>query len=69
MGGAVTEEKAISRAQYLDLVYSQPGTLYDLIPQAPFPSTDPAKPLAEVPIGGMVGSIQSSSVGKPAKKP
>ena len=31
MGGAVTEEQAISRAQYLDLVYSQSGTLYDLI--------------------------------------
>ena len=35
MGGAVTEEKAISCMQYLDLVYSQSGTLYDLIPQAP----------------------------------
>ena len=32
MGGAVTEEQAISHAQYLDLVYSQSGTLYDLIP-------------------------------------
>ena len=31
MGGVVTEEHAISRAHYLDLVYSQYGTLYDLI--------------------------------------
>jgi hypothetical protein len=31
MGGIVTEEQAITRAQYLDLVYSQSGTLYDLI--------------------------------------
>ena len=46
MGSVVTEEQAISRAQYLDLVYSQSGTLYDLIPQAPHPSTDPAKPPA-----------------------
>jgi hypothetical protein len=39
MGGVVTEEQAISRAQYLDLVYSQMGTLYDLLPDAPRPST------------------------------
>ena len=57
MGGAVTEEQAISRAQYIDLVYSQFGTLYDLIPQAPPPSTDPAKSPAGVPIDGIVGSI------------
>ena len=41
MGGVVTEEKEISRAQYLDLVYSQSGTLYDLIPNAPQPTNDP----------------------------
>lgn len=35
MGGAITEEQAIAHAQYLDLVYSQYGTLYDLIPNAP----------------------------------
>jgi hypothetical protein len=39
MGGVVTEEKAISRAQYLDLVYSKTGTLYDLLPDLPHPST------------------------------
>jgi hypothetical protein len=41
MGGVVTEEQAISRAQYLDLVYSQMGTLYDLILNSPRPSTNP----------------------------
>ena len=35
MGGVVTEEQAISHAQYLDIVYSQYDTLYDLIPHAP----------------------------------
>ena len=35
MGGVVTEEQAINRSQYLDLVYSQSDTLYDLIRQAP----------------------------------
>ena len=59
MGGVVSEEQAISQAQYLDLVYSQFETLYDLIPQAPRPITDPAKPPEEVPIDGIVGSIQS----------
>jgi hypothetical protein len=39
MGGFVIEEQAISRAQYLDLVYSQMGTLYDLLPDALHPST------------------------------
>ena len=68
MGSAVTKEKDISWAQYLDLVYSQSGTLYDLIPQAPHPSTDPAKPPAEVHVNGIVGSIQSPSTAKPAKK-
>ena len=57
MGGSITKEQAISQAQYLYLVYSQFGTLYDLIPQAPPPSTDPAKSPAGVPIDGIVGSI------------
>jgi hypothetical protein len=39
MGGVVIEEQAISHAQYLDLVYSQTGTLYDLLPDPPRPST------------------------------
>jgi hypothetical protein len=39
MGGVVTEEQATSRAQYLDLVYSQTSTLYDLLLDAPHPST------------------------------
>ena len=68
MGGFVTKEKAISWAQYLDLVYSQFGTLYDQIPQASRPSTDPAKPPAEVPIDGIVGSIQSLSAMKLVKQ-
>ena len=69
MGGAVTKEQAISRAQYMDLVYSQSRTLYDLIPQAPRPSTDPTKPPVETPVDGIFGSIQSPSTTKPAKQP
>jgi hypothetical protein len=37
MGGVVTEEEAIAQAQYLYLVYSQSGTLYELIPMLPVP--------------------------------
>ena len=69
MGGVVIKEQAISQAQYLDLVYSQSGTLYDLIPQAPCPSTDPTKPPTEVHVDGIVGSIQSPSAAKPTKQP
>ena len=57
MGGIVTEEKAISRVQYLDLVYSQSETLYDLIPQAPHPNINPTKPPVETPVDGVVISI------------
>jgi hypothetical protein len=39
MGGVVTKEQAISHAQYLDLIYSQTGTLYDFLPELPHPGT------------------------------
>ena len=44
MGGAVTEEETIARAQYLDLVYSQSGTLYELLLNAARANADPSKP-------------------------
>ena len=34
-GGIITEEKFIARAQYLDLIYTQSGMLYEKIPNAP----------------------------------
>jgi len=36
-GGVVTEEQVISLAQYLDLVYTQSSTLYEKIPNLPYP--------------------------------
>lgn len=60
MGGAVIEEQAISRAQYLDLVYSQSSTLYDLIPHGPHPTYDPAK-LPEAHTNGIIGSVEAPS--------
>ena len=34
-GGFIIEEKVISHAQYLDLIYTQSSTLYEKIPNAP----------------------------------
>ena len=34
-GGVVTKVKVIARAQYLDLIYTQSGMLYEKIPNAP----------------------------------
>ena len=59
MGACVTEEQAIARAQYLDLVYSQSGTLYDYLPDAPRPGTSKAPPTPIV--DGIIGSVHSSS--------
>ena len=36
-GGVVTEEQVIARAQYLDLIYTQSGTLYGKIPDVSRP--------------------------------
>jgi hypothetical protein len=58
MGGAVIEERAISRAQYLDLVYSQSGTLYDLLLNAAQANTDPSKPSSSSHADGVIGSVK-----------
>ena len=68
MAGAFTKEQAISCTQYLDLVYSQSITLYDLTPQVACPRMDLAKPPTETPIDGVVSSIQPSSVAKTTKQ-
>jgi len=59
MGACVTEEQAIAHAQYLDLVYSQSGTLYDYFPDAPRPGTSKALPTPS--IEGIIGSVNLPS--------
>ena len=61
MGGVVTEEQAISRAQYLDLVYSQMGTLYDLLSDLPRPSTSATSttPIVSHTTDGVNGTFYS----------
>jgi hypothetical protein len=59
MGGVVTEDRAISRAQYLDLIYSQTATLYDLLPDLPHPSTSATSttPVASHAADGVIGTF------------
>jgi len=59
MGGVVTEEEAIAHVQYLDLVYSQSSTLYELIPNAPRTSIDPSKPSSIAHSDGVICSVKT----------
>jgi hypothetical protein len=63
MGGVVTEEKAISHAQYLDFVYSQTRTLYDLLPELPHPnaSNTSTTPVVSHAADGVIGTAQVQS--------
>jgi hypothetical protein len=63
MGGVVTEEQAISRAQYLDLVYSQTRTLYDLLPDLPRPGTSSTStaPATSHAADGVIGTAHTHS--------
>lgn len=60
MSEVVTEEDVIRRAQHLDLIYSQSGTLYDIIPQASRPSNDKPR-IAPAPHADSVIDFVSSS--------
>jgi hypothetical protein len=66
MGGVVTEEEAIARAQYLDLVYSQSSTLYELIPNATRATNDPSKPSSTSHADGVIGSVKTQSTSQSA---
>jgi len=50
-------------AQHLELIYSQSGILYDIIPHDPRPSTHPKKPNPRLHADGVVGSIYHASMG------
>jgi hypothetical protein len=54
-------------SQHLDLIYSQLGTLYDIIPHAPRPSIDPMKPNLGPHVNGVVGFVSHASVNQLAK--
>jgi hypothetical protein len=66
MGFFVTEEKVISHAQYLDLVYSQTSMLYDLICDSPRPSTNPnpMPPIDSHDVDGVIGTFHAETQSK-----
>lgn len=62
-GGVVTEEKVITHAQYLDLIYTQSDTLYDKIPDAPrpeFSNPPPPKSNRDSHVGDVVIGASST---------
>jgi hypothetical protein len=61
MGGVITEEQEISDAKYLDLVYSQSSTLYDLIPNDPRPINNPSRPAPKPHANGTIGLVSTPS--------
>jgi hypothetical protein len=63
MGGVVTKEQVISHTQYLDHIYSQTDTLYDLIPDAPRPSTSATSttPTTSHVLYGVIGTFHADA--------
>jgi hypothetical protein len=61
MGGVVTEEETIARAQYLDLVYSQSGTLYELLLNVSRANADPSNPSSSSHANGVTSFFKTQS--------
>lgn len=70
MAGCITEEQAITRAQYLDLVYSQSGTLYELLPNSLRPSFNPtaSKSPFVPPVDGVIDSVSQTPLKTSSKQ-
>ena len=60
MSSALTEEQTIMTTQQLDLIYSQFGTLYDIIPHSIHISMELPKPAHELHASGIVGTINNT---------
>ena len=65
--GVVTEEQAISQAQYLDLVYMQSGTLHEKIPDLPKQNQITVAPSGSLAADGMIGTVNTKSKKKSSK--
>ena len=57
LSGAVTKYQCICRAQHLDLIYSQFGTLYDLLPNGPGNPNPLATQKTGAHADGLIGTI------------
>ena len=64
----MNEKEAIRRAQQLDLIYSQSGILYEIIPEALRPAHDAEKPKPRPHADGVIGSVNSPIVESLAKQ-
>ena len=71
-GRVVTEEQVIAHVKYLDLIYTQSGTLYNKIPNAPrleFFIPPPPKSNNDSHAGdGVIGTIDTKSTKATSKK-
>ena len=71
-GGVITEEQVIAHAQYLDLIYTQSGMLYDKIPYAPRPEFSvppPPKSNKDSHAGeGVIGTTSTKTTKATSKK-
>ena len=68
ISGVTNEEEAILRDQQLDLIYSQSGILYEIIPEAPRLMHNVEKPKPGPHADGVVGSMNSPTVESLAKQ-
>jgi len=65
--GVVTEEQVIAQAQYLDLVYTQSGTLHEKIPDLPKQGQIVVTPSGSHVANGMIGTVNTKSKKKSSK--
>ena len=65
--GVVTEEQVIAQAQYLDLVYTQSGTLHEKIPDLPKQGQIAAAPSGSHAADGMIDIVNSKRKKKYSK--
>ena len=62
MSRVYSKEHAIFRTQQLELIYSQSQTLQKILPDAPRPTVDIAKPRPSLHGDNIVGSIDANTV-------
>ena len=68
MSGAVIEDDVIRRAQHLDLIYSQLGTLYDIIPQTPRTSNNKPRTTPGAHVDGVIGFVSTTFVSQVSRQ-
>lgn len=68
-GGVVTKEQVIAQARYLDLVYTQSGTLYEKNLDLPCPGQITANPVGSHYVDGLIGTVNANKSKKKSSKP